>query len=137
MENLYTAVSAVGIYSALCYLILFWLSLATGKLRGKYKISIGDGGNQHLVRIMRGHANATENMPIFLITLLIAALMGMPLMVVHIFGIVFVIARALHAHYFIQEQASMKFRMVGFGLSTLAQIVLVLGLLAYGVKSIL
>ena len=112
--------------------ILIWISIETGRLRGKHKISIGDGGVKHLVRIMRGHANAVENMPMFFVLMLVAALVGMPVLAAHVLGLVFTIGRGLHAWHFIQEDAPGWQRGGGFGLSFLAQLVLILGILAHG-----
>ena len=72
MQNLTPALSAVGIYAALNMALLIWIAMATSRLRVKYKVSIGDGDIKHLTRIIRGHANAIENMPIFLIMLVVA-----------------------------------------------------------------
>jgi uncharacterized membrane protein YecN with MAPEG domain len=132
MEPLQANLGAVGIYAALNFLILIWIANATGTLRRKHKIAIGSGGNKHLERIMRGHANAAENMPIFLIGLTVGALIGMPLIAVHILGLVFTIGRVIHAHHFINESAPFKSRMIGFGLALLAMLVLFAGLLVHG-----
>lgn len=123
----------VGIYTALNMLILIWIGNATGSLRRKHRIAIGDGGNKHLIRIMRGHANAVENMPITLLMLAMAALIGAPAIAVHILGLMFTIGRGLHAWHFIQADAPGWQRFGGFGLSALASLVLALGLLAHGV----
>ena len=132
MEALTPALAAVGIYAALNMAILFWISMETGRLRGKHKVSIGDGGVKHLVRIMRGHANAVENMPMFFVLMLVAALLGMPAMAAHGLGLVFTVGRGLHAWHFIQEDAPRWQRSGGFGLSFLAQLVLVVGILGHG-----
>ncbi|MBU4527924.1 MAG: MAPEG family protein [Hoeflea sp.] len=132
MEAMMPALAAVGIYAALNMAILIWISIETGRLRGKHKVSIGDGGVKHLVRIMRGHANAVENMPMFFVLMLVAALVGMPVMAAHVLGLVFTIGRGLHAWHFIQEDAPRWQRGGGFGLSFLAQLVLMLGILAHG-----
>ncbi|WP_322990755.1 MULTISPECIES: MAPEG family protein [unclassified Hoeflea] len=132
MEILTPVLSAVGLYAALNMMILIWLASETGKLRRTHKVAVGDGGIKHLTRIIRGHANAIENMPMFFILLIIAALLGMPVIAVHVLGIVFTIGRGLHAWHFIQEDASFKTRFVGFGLSLLAQLVLLVGLLGHG-----
>ena len=133
MDALTPGLSAVGIYAALNMAILIWLANETGKLRRKHKVAIGDGGVKHLTRIIRGHANAVENMPMFLIMLMIAALMGMPVIAIHLLGLVFTIGRAAHAWHFIQEDASFKTRFGGFGLAFVAQVVLLLGLLGHGI----
>jgi uncharacterized membrane protein YecN with MAPEG domain len=49
-----------------------WLSIRIGMVRSATKISVGDGGNDELVRRMRAQANFIENTPIVLI--LIAAI---------------------------------------------------------------
>lgn len=132
MQNLTPALSATGIYAALNMAILFWIAIETGRLRGKYKVSIGDGGVKHLVRIIRGHANAIENMPMFFVLLVIAVLLGMPVMAVHGLGLAFTIGRGLHAWHFIQDDAPGWQRGGGFTLSFLAQLVLMAGLLGHG-----
>jgi len=132
MQNSISALSAVGIYTALNMAILIWIAVETARLRGKHKVSIGDGGVKHLVRIIRGHANAIENMPMFFILMIIAALLGMPALAVHVLGLVFTIGRALHAWHFIQEDAPGWQRGGGFTLSFLAQVVLLAGLLGHG-----
>ncbi len=128
-----SALAVVGIYTALNTIILIWLSHVTGKLRRKHRVAIGDGGIEHLTRIMRGHANAIENMPMTLLMLLIAALIGTPLFVLHILGLVFTIGRAIHAWYFIAEDAPIKVRFLGFGISFIISAILLFGLLAHGI----
>jgi len=136
MQYLTPALSAVGIYAALNMAILFWIAIETGRLRGKHKVSIGDGGVKHLVRVIRGHANAIENMPMFFVLLVIAALLGMPVIAVHVLGLVFTVGRGLHAWHFIQEDAPGWQRGGGFTLSFLAQLVLLAGLLGHGLWSL-
>ena len=75
------AAAAVGLYAALNVLILLWLTIATSRLRGRYKVLVGDNGVPHLIRIMRGHANAVENMPMMMVLMLVAALLGTPVLV--------------------------------------------------------
>jgi uncharacterized protein len=134
MQTFAPALAAVGIYAALNMAVLIWIAIETSRLRGKHKVSIGDGGVKHLVRILRGHANAIENMPMFFILMVIAALLGMPVLAVHILGLIFTIGRALHAWHFIQEDAPGWQRSGGIMLSLLAQILLLAGLLGHGLR---
>ncbi len=53
-------------------LINIWLSIRCGQVRTAQKVSVGDGGNEDLIRRMRAHANFSENAPIVLV--MIAAL---------------------------------------------------------------
>jgi uncharacterized protein len=50
-------------------LINIWLAVRCGQVRTKEKISVGDGGNDALVRRMRAHSNFAEFTPIVLILL--------------------------------------------------------------------
>ncbi len=53
-------------------LINIWLSIRCGQVRTAEKVSVGDGGNDKLIRRMRAHANFNENTPLVLV--MIAAL---------------------------------------------------------------
>ncbi len=125
------AFATVGIYAALNTIILMWLAVATGQLRTRYKVLIGDGGVPHMIRILRGHANAVENIPIMLVLLVIAAAMGTPVYVLHLLGIVFTVGRVIHAWHFIDEHGARWQRMAGFGLSFLALLLAALGVLGH------
>ena len=127
------SIAIVGLYTSLNALILIWISVATAKLRGKYKVSIGDGGNEHMLRIMRGHANAVENMSIVLLLLLIMAALGTPTLVLHGFGIVFTFARLIHAWHFIQEDAARWQRYYGSVLTLVVTLVLALGIIGHSI----
>jgi uncharacterized membrane protein YecN with MAPEG domain len=48
-------------------LINLWLSIRIGAVRSAKKVSIGDGGDESLIRRMRAQANFIENAPIVLI----------------------------------------------------------------------
>jgi hypothetical protein len=47
-------------------LVNIWLSFRVGQVRGSEKVSVGDGGNDRVLRRMRAHANFAENAPITL-----------------------------------------------------------------------
>lgn len=47
-------------------LINLWLSVRTGMVREAKKISVGDGGDEELIRRMRAQANFVENTPFVL-----------------------------------------------------------------------
>lgn len=50
-------------------LINLWLGIRIGQMRTKEKISIGDGGNDNLIRRMRAQSNFIEFTPIVLVLL--------------------------------------------------------------------
>ena len=53
--------------AALCALLNLWLSMRVGQARRAEGMSIGDGGNDRVIRRMRAHANFAENAPLVLI----------------------------------------------------------------------
>jgi uncharacterized protein len=78
-------------------LVNMWLMIRCGQVRTKDKISIGDGGNDLMIRRMRAHANFVESTPFVLI--LIAALeatRGSPTWL-WVVGIIFIFGRLCHA----------------------------------------
>jgi uncharacterized membrane protein YecN with MAPEG domain len=127
------AFAAVALYAGLNALILLWIAAATGRLRRRTGIFIGDGGHPHLIRIMRGHANAVEAIPIALILMLLMAILDAPVWVIHLFGIVLTVGRVLHALHFIAEDAPRWQRAVGAGLSMLVIAVTALGAVGHAV----
>ncbi len=49
------------VLAAACALINLWLSFRVGAVRRTEQVSVGDGGNDRVIRRMRAHANFTEN----------------------------------------------------------------------------
>jgi uncharacterized protein len=78
-------------------LVNIWLSVRCGQARVKGKVSIGDGGDDFLIRRMRAHSNFVENAPFVLI--LIAALeatsTSTPMWLWYV-GIAFIFGRLAH-----------------------------------------
>jgi uncharacterized protein len=77
-------------------LVNIWLMIRCGQARSKGKVSIGDGGDEFLIRRMRAHANFVESTPFVLI--LIAALeatQGSPTWLWYV-GIIFIFGRLAH-----------------------------------------
>lgn len=129
--DLTPAVLAFSLYLSLNVLILTYLAFGIGKLRGRYKVSIGDGGVLHLTRAMRGHANFVENAPMALLLLLAAALMGAPAWLIHVLGLMLTVGRAIHAVHFLAEDAPGWQRIGGTILTMTVLFVGALGLLGH------
>ena len=53
-------------------LINIWLMIRVGQVRGSEKVSVGDGGNEKVLRRMRAHSNYIESAPF--VVLLVAAI---------------------------------------------------------------
>jgi uncharacterized membrane protein YecN with MAPEG domain len=101
-----------------------WLAARVSQLRNRHKVSIGDGGNEALVRRMRAHANYGENMPVVLILLGLLELAGGDPLILWGAAVLFVIARILHG-FGMDRPSPSRARMFGMIGSTLALLILV------------
>jgi uncharacterized membrane protein YecN with MAPEG domain len=83
-------------------LIAIWLGIRVGQVRGRTKISIGDGGDAALIARMRAQANYIEYAPFFLILLALVELayggdtLDWANTALWAAGILFIIGRILH-----------------------------------------
>jgi uncharacterized membrane protein YecN with MAPEG domain len=91
------SVPITALYASLLGLLLIALAVPVIRLRRVNRVDVGDGGNQDLLRAIRVHGNAAEHVPIALILMLVYELnQGSPA-VLHAYGGLFFLARALHA----------------------------------------
>lgn len=86
-----------GLYAALLALITLGLAVRVMLLRRRTSIGLGDGGNRDVACAVRTHGNATEYVPLALILLLVLELNQTLPTLLHVFGIVLVVARLAHA----------------------------------------
>jgi len=78
-------------------LLIVGLALNVSRVRIDKKISVGDGGDKALIGATRAHGNAIENIPLVLVLMLIYELQGGNASVILAIGVVFMVARFLHA----------------------------------------
>ena len=102
-------------------LLHIWLAVRVSRLRVAHKVSIGDGGNEALIRRMRAHANYGENMPIVLILLALIELAGGDARILWAAGILFILARILHA-FGMDRPGANRFRTIGMIGTTLVML---------------
>jgi len=86
-----------GLYAALCALLVVILGLRVAYYRHSHKVGVGDNGDRALVKRVRAHGNAVENVPIALLLLLLLELNQTQPAWIHACGIVLVIGRLAHA----------------------------------------
>jgi uncharacterized membrane protein YecN with MAPEG domain len=86
-----------GIYVALATLLVLILAGRVSTGRGTTKVGIGDGGDHELLKRIRAHANAVENLPLALLLLLMLELNQTQPLWLHVFGCVLIVGRILHA----------------------------------------
>jgi uncharacterized membrane protein YecN with MAPEG domain len=79
---------------ALWFLVLSWRVI---QRRGKGTY-LGDGGDQALLRVIRGHANFAEYVPLALLMMGFLEVSRFSIYVLHALGIVLVVARLLHGY---------------------------------------
>lgn len=87
----------IALYAGILGLMAIALAAPAGAMRGKTKISIGDGGNPELLLAMRRQANFLETVPLALILLALLEMNGAPALAIHGLAITLIVARALHA----------------------------------------
>lgn len=76
--------------------INIWLSVRIGQLRTRLKVSVGDGGDEALLRRMRAQANFIENTPIVLLLLAAIELARLDNVWLLYIGAAYSIGRVLH-----------------------------------------
>jgi uncharacterized membrane protein YecN with MAPEG domain len=118
--------------TAACALLNMWLGMRVAQYRGKFKVSVGDGGQEPLLRRMRAQANFIESAPIFLLLLLTLELSAANRIGLAVIAGIFVLVRV--AHPIGMESADQRrWRMVGSlgsGLTTLALVIWAIACLA-------
>ncbi len=108
------------------------LMMTVGNKRRAESISLGDGGNQDLLRLTRRHGNLIENAPMFLILLMLLELLGGASNTVLILGGIFVLARFSHALALSSADSPLVLRVFG-ALGTIIGLLGSAGVLAYQV----
>ncbi|MCG8587817.1 MAG: MAPEG family protein, partial [Proteobacteria bacterium] len=85
-----------AVFAILLTLIGSYLAFRAGSLRGRTKVSIGDGGDTQLLLEMRRHGNFAEFVPMALILMAIVELNGGNAGLLYGCGGLLVVARVLH-----------------------------------------
>jgi len=83
--------------TAAALIINFWLGMRIGKLRHVHGVSVGDGGNDLILRRMRAQLNFVEQAPLTLIGIGLVEIAGKGGAWLAPAGAVFMIGRIAHA----------------------------------------
>jgi uncharacterized membrane protein YecN with MAPEG domain len=89
MPVFFVCAGLIGILAAL-------LSIYVGRVRGRKKIYLGDGGDPDLIAAMRAHANLIEYAPLTLLLVYLASDFH-GFWATAVISVVFLLARVLHA----------------------------------------
>ena len=118
------------LYAAILAGIFMLLTLRVVQLRSAVGVSLGDGGHPGLQRAIRAHANFAEYVPLALLMLLILEMSRFSLYLIHLLGILLVVARLLHG-YALAYTAQFKFGRFAGATITVAVLVVEALLCAY------
>ena len=88
------------LYAGALALVLLVLSIRAIQARGQTKVFMGDGGNELMLRRMRGMANFVEYVPMILILMALLELRGLAPWVLHALGATLLVGRLLHGYTF-------------------------------------
>jgi len=122
-----------SIYAGLNLIILIVVAFLVVRLRRRHKISLGDGGNEALIRAIRAHGNASEYIPAGLAGLTLLALADsavLPAWFIHAAGISLTAGRILHPIGI--HAGQMPLRAFGMQLTVLSYVLMAGGLLYSG-----
>jgi len=95
-----------SIYAAITGLIIFGLAFRVVLLRKQEHVALGHGNNKRLRRAVRVHANATEYIPVILILMLLLEINGGMAWKLHLFGVLTILGRLIHAWWLSQSSGT-------------------------------
>lgn len=110
------APTITALYGALNAILNIYLASAVSTARGKHKVSIGLGDSPELLLASRIHSNNAEFVPLAIVMLLIAELLGGHSVVIHACGGALLLARVFHV-IGMPRKAPNFFRFVGVALT--------------------
>lgn len=125
-----------GLFAGLLALWVIFLQFKVIKFRMGQKVVLGDGGDAHGERLIRGHGNAVETIPIFLILLGLSEGLGTPGWVVGLLGALFLCGRVLHGVHFVTAREDLTLRRTGMQLTLLATSLTAIGLIGHSLISL-
>ena len=109
--------------SASAILLNFWLMLRVGQVRKSEGVSVGDGGNEIVIRRMRAHANFTESAPLVIILIVLIEFNNLAVGWLSYLAGAYIIGRLLHA--FGMDGGALKWgRVVGIIITMLTMVIL-------------
>ena len=111
--------------TAAALVLNFWLAMRIGKLRQLHKVSVGDGGNELILRRMRAQANFHEAVPLTLILFGLVEAAGRGGVWLAPLGAVFLLGRIAHAFGMESDTGFRAGRGIGMLTGLIAQLVLV------------
>jgi hypothetical protein len=126
--------SYVAIVTVIALLQYIWFGMMVGRARAKYGVAApATSGNEMFDRHYRVHMNTLEQLIVFLPVLWIFAHMVSPVWGAGL-GVVYLIGRAIYARAYVKEPKS---RDLGFALTSIPTLLMMLGILIWSVRALL
>jgi uncharacterized membrane protein YecN with MAPEG domain len=113
-----------SLYASILAVLVIFLAFKVVYFRRTKLVGLGDNGDKDGMRAIRVHANAIEYIPMILILMGIYEVNGGSVLVLHIVGILIVIARILHAMGLSKSAGTTFGRLVGTLLTWIITLVL-------------
>jgi uncharacterized membrane protein YecN with MAPEG domain len=95
---------ATPLYIALLALLFLALSLHVIRARRQFGAALGHDASFELLRRVRAQGNFAEYSLFFLLLLAAAEMRGLPLIGAHVFGLVFLAGRIMHAYSLLKAE---------------------------------
>lgn len=134
MPVLSQPLSAAAFYVGIAMLGLLLLQARVILMRRTKLVGIGDGNDRTLALRIRVHANYAENVPFVLAGLISMAMLGLPVLLIHLCGLLLLAGRTAHAIGLQGSAGSSTGRVAGMVMTNVA---LVVSALAVLVKALL
>jgi len=112
-----------SLYASLLAILIIFLCLNVVKFRMVKKVGLGDNGDKAGQKVIRAHANAVEYIPVLLILMAIYEINGGLPVILHVLGVVTVVARIIHAMGLSKSGGTSFGRLYGAGLTFLVVLI--------------
>ncbi|WP_095588885.1 MAPEG family protein [Actibacterium ureilyticum] len=105
--------TATPLYAGLLGLLFMTLTFRVVMVRRTERVSLGDGGFPELEKRIRVQGNCAEYAPMGILLLGLAEMQGMPVWLVHVFGLLLLAGRLAHAWGLSQTPQVLRARIWG------------------------
>ena len=121
------ALQITSLYASILAIAAITLAIIVSTKRGKYGVSIMDGGHPELALWIRKHGNFAEAVPFALFMMALAEIRGMPGTWLHVIGALLLISRVAHVYGLSNQDPTEPLRIAG----TVGTHLTILGAVAY------
>ncbi len=118
-----------ALYAALLGVVFIGFSAYVSSVRAKTGVSTGHEGNVDMVVAMRRHGNMAEYLPVVLLLMLFAELMGTDAKYLHAAGLIMILGRFVHPFGISADGGNFAARIGGQSATYLAMLIPIVAIL--------